>query len=49
MALAVLFLLTGMLAAELAVVGVDAAGLLGVALLVVAAAILTRNRQSLHP
>ena len=47
MALAVLFLLAGMLAAELALLGVDAAGLAGVALLVVAAVVLTWRRDDL--
>lgn len=47
MALAVLFLLAGMLFAELAVVGVDAAGVAGAALLVVAALVLVRRRDDL--
>jgi hypothetical protein len=44
MALAVLFLLTGMLAAELALVGIDAAGLAGAVLLAIAAALLVHDR-----
>lgn len=44
MALAALFLLAGMLAAELALFGVDAAGMAGVALLVLAAVLLGRQR-----
>lgn len=47
MALAVLFLLVGMLAAELALFGIDAAGLAGAVLLVVAAVLLTRRRDDL--
>jgi hypothetical protein len=47
MALAVLFLLAGMLLAELAVVGVDVAGIAGAALLVVAAMVLVRRRDDL--
>jgi uncharacterized membrane protein YbaN (DUF454 family) len=47
MALAVLFLLAGMLAAELALFGVQAAGIAGAALLVIAAALLTRRRDDL--
>lgn len=47
MALAVLFLLAGMLAAEVALFGVDAAGVAGAALLVVAAVLLTRRRDDL--
>jgi hypothetical protein len=46
-ALAVLFLLSGILAAELALMGVDAAGMAGVALLAVAAALLLRDRDTL--
>jgi len=47
MALAVLFLLAGMLAAELALFGVQTAGIAGAALLVVAAALLARRRDDL--
>jgi len=47
MALAVLFLLAGMLAAELALFGVDVAGLAGAALLLVAAVLLGRRRDDL--
>jgi hypothetical protein len=47
MALAVLFLLVGMLAAELALFGVDAAGVAGALLLVVAALLLVRQRDDL--
>ena len=47
MGLAVLFLLVGMLATELALFGVDAAGLVGAALLVVAAAMLVRRKDDL--
>lgn len=47
MALAVLFLLAGMLAAEFALLGVDAAGVAGVALLVLAAVLLLRQRGDL--
>ena len=45
MALAVLFLLVGMLLAELSLFGLDAAGLAGALLLAVAAALLVRNRE----
>jgi hypothetical protein len=45
MALAVLFLLVGMLMAELALFGIDAAGLAGALLLAVAALLLSRNRE----
>ena len=48
MALAVLFLLTGMLAAELALFGLDGAGVLGAALLAVAALVLLRNRDAIE-
>ena len=47
MALAVLFLLAGMLATEVALFGVDAAGIAGAALLAVAAALLLRKRDEL--
>ena len=47
MALAVLFLLAGMLAAEVALLGVDAAGLAGAALLAIAAFVLVRRRDEL--
>lgn len=47
MALAVLFLLVGMLAAELALFGVQAAGLAGAVLLVFAAIVLVRHRDDL--
>ena len=47
MALAVLFLLAGMLAAEVALFGVQAAGLVGAALLAVAALLLARRRDDL--
>lgn len=47
MALAVLFLLAGMLAAEVALLGVQAAGFVGVALLAVAAWLLARRRDEL--
>lgn len=47
MALVVLFLLAGMLATEVALFGVDAAGVAGVALLIVAAALLFRRRDEL--
>jgi hypothetical protein len=47
MALAVLFLLAGMLAAEVALFGVQAAGLVGAALLAVAALLLVRRRDDL--
>ena len=47
MAVAVLFLLVGMLAAEVALLGVDAAGVAGAVLLVVAAAVLVRRRDEL--
>lgn len=47
MALAVLFLLVGMLATEVALFGVDAAGVAGAALLVVAAVVLVRHRDDL--
>ena len=45
MALAVLFLLVGMLLAELSLFGLDAAGLAGALLLAVAAGLLVRNRE----
>ena len=45
MALAVLFLLVGMLFAELALFGLDGVGLAGALLLCVAAALLVRNRS----
>lgn len=47
MALAVLFLLAGMLAAEVALLGVQAAGLVGAGLLAVAALLLVRRRDDL--
>ena len=47
MALAVLFLLAGMLAAEVALFGVDVAGIAGAALLTIAAALLLRKRDEL--
>ena len=47
MALAVLFLLAGMLATEVALFGVDAAGVAGALLLVVAAALLVARRDDL--
>ena len=47
MALAVLFLLAGMLAAEIALFGVDAAGLAGAVLLAGAAVLLLRRRDEL--
>ncbi|HVF32750.1 MAG TPA: hypothetical protein VM933_06925 [Acidimicrobiales bacterium] len=46
MALAVLFLLAGMLATELALFGVDAAGVAGALLLAGAAALLAARRDS---
>ena len=49
MALAVLFLLAGMFAAELAVFGFDGAGVLGAALLAMAAFVLLRNRDAIEP
>jgi hypothetical protein len=45
MALAVLFLLVGMLAAELALFGLDAVGVAGAFLLGIAALLLVRNRD----
>ncbi|MEO7556280.1 MAG: hypothetical protein ABIV94_06710 [Acidimicrobiales bacterium] len=45
MALAVLFLLVGMLAAELALFGIHSAGVAGALLLAVAAMLLARNRE----
>ncbi len=48
MALALLFLLAGMLATELALFGIDAAGVAGAALLATAALLLFRNRSILH-
>ena len=48
MALAVLFLLVGMLFAELSLFGLDAAGLAGALLLAVAAALLAKNRSLLE-
>lgn len=47
MALAVLFLLAGMLAAEIALFGVEVAGLAGVALLGLAVVVLVRRRNDL--
>ncbi len=47
MALAVLFLLMGMLAAEFAVLGLEVAGLVGAGLLTLAAGILAARRRSL--
>ena len=47
MALAVLFLLTGMLLAELSLFGVEAAGVAGALLLAVAALLLVRRREVL--
>lgn len=47
MALAVLFLLSGMLAAEIALLGVDAAGIAGSVLLSLAALMLVRSRSAL--
>jgi hypothetical protein len=49
MALAVLFLLAGMLAAEVSLFGVQAAGVIGAALLVLAALVLLRNRETIEP
>ena len=49
LALAVLFLLAGMFAAELAVMGLDGAGVLGALLLCVAAFVLLRNRDVIEP
>jgi hypothetical protein len=49
MALAVLFLLAGMLAAELSLFGVEGAGVVGAALLVCAAFVLLRNRDAIEP
>ena len=48
MALAVLFLLVGMLFAELSLFGLDAAGIAGALLLAVAALLLARNREMLE-
>jgi hypothetical protein len=48
MALAVLFLLAGMLAAELSLFGVDVAGVVGAVLLAVAALVLVRNREAIE-
>ncbi len=48
MALAVLFLLAGMLGTELALFGIDAAGVAGAALLATAAVLLVRNRSLLR-
>jgi hypothetical protein len=48
MALAVLFLLVGMLFAELSLFGLDALGMAGALLLVVAALLLARNRELLR-
>ena len=48
MALAVLFLLVGMLLAELSLFGLDAAGVAGALLLAVAAWLLARNRDLLQ-
>lgn len=47
MALAVLFLLCGMLAAELTLFGIEGAGLVGALLLAVAAIVLVRRRQEI--
>ena len=47
MALAVLFLLAGTLAAEIALFGVDAAGVAGAALLAVAALLLAKTRRAI--
>lgn len=47
MALAVLFLLCGILAAEVALFGVQSAGLVGALLLVGAALILVKNRDAI--
>ena len=47
MALAVLFLLSGMLATEMALLGLDAAGIAGAVLLALAALVLVRNRSTL--
>ena len=47
MALVVLFLLTGMLAAEVALLGVPSAGIAGAVLLATAAALLVRRRDDL--
>lgn len=47
-ALAVLFLLVGMLFAELSLFGLDAAGIAGALLLAVAALLLVRNRELLQ-
>jgi MYXO-CTERM domain-containing protein len=49
MALAVLFLLVGMLFAELSLFGVDVAGVAGAALLAVAALVLLRRRDAIEP
>ena len=49
MALAVLFLLAGMLAAELSLFGIDSAGVVGAVLLAVAALVLVRNREVIEP
>ena len=48
MALAVLFLLVGMLMAELSLFGLDGAGVAGALLLAVAAALLVRNRSMIQ-
>ena len=48
MALAVLFLLVGMLFAELSLFGLDAAGMAGALLLCVAAMLLVRNREMIQ-
>ena len=47
MALAVLFLLAGIFAAEVALFGIDVAGIAGVALLAMAALLLVRNRDTI--
>lgn len=47
MALAVFFLLCGMLAAEVALFGVQAAGLVGALLLAGAAMLLVKNRNAI--
>ena len=50
MALAVLFLLVGMLFAELSLFGVDGLGIAGAGLLAIAAFVLIRNREQIeHP
>ena len=49
LALAVLFLLAGMFFAELAVLGLHGAGVLGALLLCAAALVLVRNRDVIEP